>query len=185
MLRLSSLISDLWVCNQHFLYMKPQWSHSKSGYISEKLGSTYQYYNSLYVEWLVLQHSPLILDFRVYTQGLCSETNLEIVWKCQRHVQIEKVWIDCLRRTLILKLQSKTPTSLYLVHAHVVASKFCEWLESIVASATWSSLLWNSFGWSHSHSESGSCTSCKSWSSQWMDSWIISSSVRIHLGTSS
>jgi len=61
-------------------------------------------------------------------------------------------------KIILPKLQSNTPTSL--------------WLESGVASATWSSLLWNSSRWSRSHSRP--CTSWQSWSSQWMDSRIIS-----------
>jgi len=77
-------------------------------------------------------------------------------------------------KIILPKLQSNTATSLYLIHSHVtvIASKFYEWLESSEASATWSSLLWNSSRWSRSHP--GSCTSCKNWSSQCMDLWIIS-----------
>ena len=43
------------------VYMRPQWSHTKSGYIFENL-------YVFCVKWRVLQHSQLISDFRVYTQ---------------------------------------------------------------------------------------------------------------------
>jgi len=64
-----------------------------------------KYYNSLCVEWLWLQLSPLILDFRMYTQGWGYETNLEIVWKWMRHIC---KGLNCLRRMLYTQASHST-----------------------------------------------------------------------------
>jgi len=60
--------------------MRPQWSHSKSGYIFEK---------PLFfcVKWRVLQLSPLIFDFRVYIQFKFSPSNGE--W----YISLGSFWI--------------------------------------------------------------------------------------------
>jgi len=54
-------------------------------------------------------------------------------------------------KIVLPKLASSTPTSLYLIHSHVIASKFYEWLESSAASTRCLSLLLNWSRWSRSH----------------------------------
>ena len=98
--------------------MRPQWSHSKSGYIFETP------YYLFCVDWRVLQLSQLISDFRVYTQDLWhmrpgpqwSHSKSGYIFEkpqlfCVEYQvsQLSKLLLDfeCIPRVLVLKRTQK------------------------------------------------------------------------------
>jgi len=66
--------------------MRPQWSHSKNGYIFEKL-------LFFCVELRVLQLSQLISDFRVYTQDFVYMRPQW--WHSKNEYIFEKPYFSC------------------------------------------------------------------------------------------
>jgi len=94
--------------------MRPQWPHSKSGYIFERP-------NVFCVQWCVLQLSQLILNFRVYNKIFCKWDLNDRIVKVHTYLKslifpasnseyynsLSSFWIfECISRVWLIKRNS-------------------------------------------------------------------------------